>query len=504
MLHTWGTMIKLALALVLTACGVACAQEEAVNASAVRPFFDLARRTRVDVVGIGDSNQLQRGNGWDEGWHVALAQRLGEYATGMISLGELNGGGAGEGYRYNALSSNTSTGYRYSGAPQFAADFLNNPEAAMGPQNYLYVPAGSLGSGGGSVGVAIDADCLIGTSSRMRGHLSYGLFPGTGPGSIQPFARFEIWPFATIATGPVLTTRTGDLGLFRVAFASFDFPAGPKQSTFSFRPIPATGNVVGPAILYYARVENLERTSGASFSSMYAVGSKSSWDMATSISTASDATLTHYFESLRRLQGSQKAVLVRINTGLNDRAESRPSLLSGITPGSSASAYRDNLQAMISRITAIWSLNQWPAEELYFLLTPSHPVAQPDEPILIAYRVAASSLALATPRTACVRLDTLTNSTEMLANGWYQGGGGDRNHLSQQAYQFLAQRELLALSKPVCMADFNGDGGVDGGDIASFFQAWESGDFIADVNDDGGVDGLDAQVFVEHWIDSAC
>jgi hypothetical protein len=42
-----------------------------------------------------------------------------------------------------------------------------------------------------------------------------------------------------------------------------------------------------------------------------------------------------------------------------------------------------------------------------------------------------------------------------------------------------------------CVADFNQDGGVDGGDVEAFFVAWEASHCDADVNADGGVDGSD-------------
>jgi hypothetical protein len=55
-----------------------------------------------------------------------------------------------------------------------------------------------------------------------------------------------------------------------------------------------------------------------------------------------------------------------------------------------------------------------------------------------------------------------------------------------------------------CPADFNQDGGVDGGDIDSFFTAWETGDGSADVNQDGGVDGSDIDTFFTAWEAGGC
>lgn len=46
-----------------------------------------------------------------------------------------------------------------------------------------------------------------------------------------------------------------------------------------------------------------------------------------------------------------------------------------------------------------------------------------------------------------------------------------------------------------CLADFDSNGGVDGGDLAAFFLAFEGGDPSADVDSNGGVDGGDLGVF---------
>ncbi|MEI7658321.1 MAG: reprolysin-like metallopeptidase [Phycisphaerae bacterium] len=55
-----------------------------------------------------------------------------------------------------------------------------------------------------------------------------------------------------------------------------------------------------------------------------------------------------------------------------------------------------------------------------------------------------------------------------------------------------------------CPADFNMDGGVDGGDVADFFAAWESADPSADVNQDGGIDGGDIGTFYDAWSAGGC
>ena len=63
---------------------------------------------------------------------------------------------------------------------------------------------------------------------------------------------------------------------------------------------------------------------------------------------------------------------------------------------------------------------------------------------------------------------------------------------------------LISLRGLPCPADFNHDGGVDGGDMVDFFAAWEAGESTADVNLDDGVDGGDIDVFFAAWEAGGC
>ena len=57
---------------------------------------------------------------------------------------------------------------------------------------------------------------------------------------------------------------------------------------------------------------------------------------------------------------------------------------------------------------------------------------------------------------------------------------------------------------PVCAADFDQSGGVDGDDIAAFFGEWQSGEACADVDGSGGVDGDDIGFFFVRWEAGGC
>jgi spore coat protein A len=55
-----------------------------------------------------------------------------------------------------------------------------------------------------------------------------------------------------------------------------------------------------------------------------------------------------------------------------------------------------------------------------------------------------------------------------------------------------------------CPADFNQDGGVDGGDVEAFYLVWVTGESEGDVNRDGGVDGADVEAFFVLWEAGGC
>lgn len=59
-------------------------------------------------------------------------------------------------------------------------------------------------------------------------------------------------------------------------------------------------------------------------------------------------------------------------------------------------------------------------------------------------------------------------------------------------------------SCPECAADYDGNGGVDGGDLAAFFADFEAGASCADVDANGGVDGGDLGTFFQLFEMGGC
>jgi len=69
---------------------------------------------------------------------------------------------------------------------------------------------------------------------------------------------------------------------------------------------------------------------------------------------------------------------------------------------------------------------------------------------------------------------------------------------------FALVRVPIASACPGCAADYDDNGGVDGGDLAAFFADFESGDTCADVDENGGVDGGDLGAFFQAFEMGGC
>jgi probable HAF family extracellular repeat protein len=92
----------------------------------------------------------------------------------------------------------------------------------------------------------------------------------------------------------------------------------------------------------------------------------------------------------------------------------------------------------------------------------------------------------------------LSTVAAISADGGTLVGAGDHT-LPGGAHR---QELWVATITSYCPTDWNGDGGIDGEDVASFFVSWESGQ--ADLNLDGGIDADDITEFFMRWSDGRC
>lgn len=390
---------------------------------------------RVDFVGIGDSNQINSGYGWDEGFHRAL-NNIGEmYATGLISTNENNANGGGTGYTYGFNGSQPLLG-AVSGAPSELDKYMITN---LGVSKYAYLESGTFGNGNNS-GLLLNADSLLKPDvNTLRFHLNYGTFDN-GAGSFRISIRLGQTPYTQKAQSSLISTNTGSFGM---QVASIDMVPDPSYNTYVFNcKLTSTSNgITAPYFSTYMRVEALERTIGWSYNTLIYKGGSSLRAMAYSLQQTTDESLIHFFEEVRRLQGNLKTVVVCINSGLNDRNETESSVGPDIyTDGDGPDAFIDNLSAIKIRIDNIWNDQGWDTNELMYLVFGSHPISTPDDSELISYRNAIKSYAKDFDNVKEVDISILTNELEMNANSWYSSGGNE--HLSQSGYYEISKRIL--------------------------------------------------------------
>lgn len=476
------------------------ASAQVVGGRVLTPFFDAARDGRLDIGLIGDSNAVHHTVGWDHGMAFACAARFGLYATGVHS--------AAERIKIGYMCSTTTSDLMFARdtAPSCAAQFLS---PLLKPGGYIYVAPGAPPvPNNKNEGLQIEATSPLDVNQALRFHYTYGTFDTESVGVFTPCVRIDVWPYTEFTPFVTIATGGGECG---VQSAWLDIPAGIRNAPVAFRYARPKDlinpEIRGPFMGLTMRAERPDLTRGVACHTMYAQGGYSARDMAADIFAAPDETLAFFFSQMRALQPTGKRVVLRIDAGLNDLHETEPSIRQHILPGDSPLAYRDNVEALIERLTNVWRAQGWDAGSLAIVITVSHPIPTPEEEILMAYRDQADLIASQMSNVVAFRWDAVTSAEEMASNEWYftpENGPTENSHLSTAGYEVLSERLLNALVDAACIADFNQDGGVDGSDIGAFFTAWEAGSAEADINADGGIDGADVSDFFTAWERGAC
>jgi len=391
----------------------------------------------VDVIMIGDSNQLMDGKGYDWGLSKALATRFGLYASPLYSQDITGGTYTVAGYASQGIASlsNSAT----TGAPAALDDFR------LPMREYAYQASGDMGQFNG-VYVSKNAPGLD-VTANLRAHYCFGIF-ASGGGSFVPAARIEASPYPTLVTGSAVSCSGG---ADSVGYSTLDLTAGARTTDISFKWRLGGGaaNVAKTAQLWQ-RVENLDRPAGVSVHSMYAVGGQSLYDMAAAMLAMTDARIQSYFKSvtrLQRLRGLAPMMVVYINSGFNDRNENLTPSLGPLATGSPTGplAYIDNLEAIRLKFDAAWVACGYDLANLTYLVVPSHPISSPDDAQVITYRSIVSRYVAGQRRMSMVDLSTLSDYASMVANGWYRGPS-EFIHLSQAGYE--GEGSIIAAQVP--------------------------------------------------------
>lgn len=450
------------------------------NPGAVRGWAKAVLQGRADIVLFGDSNVAYNGHGFDAGMTRAARAFVDSYGTGLLWFGENRGLGAGLGDGYGTIAG--SSGFSYDGSPIDAANVANDFT------QYLYLAAPSQLNGARQGGLWTGPEA-VDARSNLRWHVTEGTFPGGG--SWRPTVRLGVPPYTLVADFGTVSTQ-GALGL---RTTSLSLPADATRAPlleWRLAPFSFATQFVGNLLAVRSRVEDFNIGRGAAVHSYFFAGGRSSRWMAACVEATSDAAIAAYLMDVRR---TCDHVLVVINQGLNDRSETSPSIR-GIRPGNSPAAFVDNMTYVIDRVRGAWVSQGWSLDQLHVLVCVAHPVSTPQSPELQAYLYAMR--ALARTDIAVTSLAEYHTEATYAARGWY-ATTTDRTHLSTAGYDATSMTLLQSVLATACDADFNGDGGVDGTDVESFFLAFLDAAPECDVNVDGGVDGSDVEAFIRAW-----
>lgn len=406
-------------------------------ASAAMDFVAAIASSHVDFVGIGDSNQLFGGYGWDWGWQYALSQYYPMYATGLISANENSGSGGSIG-RYYAYSNGSDVG-ALSGAPTDLNQYWN---IGTGSTINRYGYLDDAGSYSSFTGLQLDSNCDVDVNAALRFRYHYGTFPA-GSGSTTFAVRRADSPF-TVLGEQTVNPVTGSYGM---TYADITLTGAARNYPLTALWQKAGTTMQGPFFGTFVHATNTGRTAGYAYNTLHGVGGQSLYDMLFVLQQIGVTGLGHYFGIIRSRQlQSQKMIVVMINSGLNDRNETETSL--GPSPqadGDSPEAYADNLAGIVNLIENTWAANSWDSSELRFVFVPSHPISTPDDAKLVSYRTAVRQYLATKSHASIIDLSQLTNPTEMLANSWYASSGADTSHLTQAGYEQLALRMLNSI-----------------------------------------------------------
>ena len=409
----------------ITSCVVAISSF-VCNAQVSR-FFQEAQQRKVDVVMVGDSNQLYQGHGWDHGFSNILSQRYGLYATGIHWLGENFGLGNGVGYMWNTQANASAGIFSYTETP--ANDWLNPfYYGDMRPCNVIYLPTGlSLNS----IGIGLQGNnVLYNVGDRIKFKIAYRI-PTPG-GSFRPIIRQGSAPFTIYNQAPITYNYTNG----NISFAEV---IGTVPNTGSMEARTSIFNSA-PVEYYYGYVQNLKRQKGFSVSTLYGYGGQSSRDMAESIGRWTLPLWASYFGEISNRQEADPMVIIRIFAGLNDRVETEPSIRYSYPP-TSPEAYADNMTFILDTLQTTWEVLGYNPENLHIVITLPQPVSNPQSSQLAGYENIARTFYETHKYITVVQTSSLVTYQEMISNSWFTNPG-DANHLSLNGFNSLTSREL--------------------------------------------------------------
>jgi hypothetical protein len=389
---------------------------------------------RMDIIGAGHSNQVQGGNGYDEGWQYWLSRRMPMWATGFLSARENNGAGFGVGHEYSASTSAAAS----VGAPAELAAYA----LGLAPHNYLF---GTVNWWDGANGFIVNGTCPLNVRDALRSEQHYGTFPAGTTRTFRPIiSRAGPSSFALLVDGGLVDASTGAYGIAR---KDIDLPADALRDyhiQVKWAAAESPGQVPATDIFgLWWRWINTSRPYGFAYHTLTVQGGQSQRTISTGVRATPALARNYYFGDMRRHQPDRKNFLFTLVAGLNDRLELAASLgPMSFSPGDSPDAFYGNVHSYVSWAMEVWAENGWDADdECNFLIRVDHPIAMPDDPKLVSYREAARDIESHFPNVCVSDMSRHLSHDEMETRGYYLSPA-DKSHMSLDGYREASRREI--------------------------------------------------------------
>ncbi len=400
----------------------AIAQEVQVVPPKLKERFAMARTERIAVIGIGDSNQRFGGHGYSFYMRKAFSETFGCYATSL----ELYHPFAEKDHPTPVSAPSAQAGLAYS---------------------YWYIEPGIYDSVSRKHGqLVISKDHPLDITGHLRFHLTYATFE-QGAGIFRPMIRRDDPPY-TILQSEKDPIQAGPFPPKLLQY-TLDLPADSKRDfPLMFAPsavnVPIQGAFYGSSSL----CENVDKTSGIAYHTLYAVGGQSLYDMLIRFREDGPTRLTEYFSRVRDVLNGKKTCIIMITSGLNDRHEKERSIGPiGNLSSSSSEGYADNLEGIVQTLQEAWIQAGGTVDTIHFAFMPSHVLGQPDDHNLVSYREAARSVAAKLPNASAIDLEKLVPYQQMLDGHYYNGDTTTNPHLDRKGYEAIATALTTKLLK---------------------------------------------------------
>lgn len=407
-----------------TIAEVALAKYNSGNVLTPWEALAMAAHRKIDVVGVWDSNGLHSGDGWDAGFTKAFEARWRMHSSPLY------------------FTQRTSVGYTTA-----STSMGSQVTPPASPYESYFITSTSLADGvieTDGAGIIVDSASKLDVNSALRWECLYATMTA-GSGTFTPRCRMEVSPYTGVVTGTPINTNTGVAG---VARATLDIPAGTRNYDIKAGAQCGPTTATGPVIMFCERLIDTLTAAGFSMSVWMAEAGKSLEDMLGYAQAYNRSAAIAFFTELRRVQAAaagKPIVVFIVNSGVNDRNAVGPSRgWKAIADGDSPEAYVDNLEGLMDFVETIWESQGglgWSVEEVYWIIIPSHRIADPDNAELVGYRQAVRSALSKRQRCAVVDLGQITTYAEGVANGWYQPG--DPIHGTFAGHQAWAERILV-------------------------------------------------------------